>query len=234
MEYRDKMLEQPAYMAARLLDPSQKAKWFKKNWSNPIQGEWLRDYVYTPIRELWDEDYKGKYSSALPSNREPLRRPYKRSRDNPDDTQWGRFQEAAENLSESDDNEIDFYHEDRYYNFINTNRVYELPLPYWNERCSVDPDMARFAYDHLSIPLMSDECERTFSSAKLLLSHSRNRLSMDIIEANECLKAWFGRPTTPEEVAKQIPGFEQMTDAQRDEKITAKGVKIVMEELAKL
>jgi hypothetical protein len=30
-----------------------------------------------------------------------------------------------------------------------------------------------------------------FSSAKLLISPSRNRLNPDIIEMNECLKSWF-------------------------------------------
>jgi len=36
---------------------------------------------------------------------------------------------------------------------------------------------------------MSDEPERLFSSAKLLISDLRNRLD-DIIEASECLKSW--------------------------------------------
>ena len=36
-------------------------------------------------------------------------------------------------------------------------------------------------------------CERIFSSAKLLLAASRNCLQPDIIEANEYLRAWFGR-----------------------------------------
>jgi len=37
---------------------------------------------------------------------------------------------------------------------------------------------------------MSDEPERLFSSAKLLISDLRNRLGDDIIEAAECLKSW--------------------------------------------
>ena len=41
---------------------------------------------------------------------------------------------------------------------------------------------------------MSDECERVFSSCKLLLEARRNRLRMDIIEANELLRHWFGPP----------------------------------------
>ncbi|KJZ74785.1 hypothetical protein HIM_05902 [Hirsutella minnesotensis 3608] len=41
---------------------------------------------------------------------------------------------------------------------------------------------------------MSDECERLFSSAKILLSDRRSRLKIDIIEASECLRSWYGPP----------------------------------------
>ena len=41
---------------------------------------------------------------------------------------------------------------------------------------------------------MSDDCERLFSSAKLLITDRRSCLKMDIIEANECLRAWYGKP----------------------------------------
>jgi hypothetical protein len=35
------------------------------------------------------------------------------------------------------------------------------------------------------------ECERVFSSAKKLIAPARNHLQEDIIEATECLKAWW-------------------------------------------
>ena len=47
------------------------------------------------------------------------------------------------------------------------------------------------AFDMLSIPAMSAECERVFSSAKLLITDRRGRLKEDIIEASECLKSWI-------------------------------------------
>lgn len=46
------------------------------------------------------------------------------------------------------------------------------------------------AGDILSVPAMSAECERVFSSAKLLISDRRNKLGADVIEAAECLKSW--------------------------------------------
>jgi hypothetical protein len=59
----------------------------------------------------------------------------------------------------------------------------------------------------LAIPMMSAECERIFSSAKHLITDSRNRLNPEIIEANECLKHWFGKPEEQEsdsEVAEEV------------------------------
>jgi hAT family C-terminal dimerisation region len=43
----------------------------------------------------------------------------------------------------------------------------------------------------LPCPAMSTECERVFSSAKKLITPERNQLEEDIIEACECLKAWW-------------------------------------------
>ena len=53
------------------------------------------------------------------------------------------------------------------------------------------PSLARMAFDIISIPAMSAECERVFSSTKLLLTDRRARMKEDIIEASECLRAWF-------------------------------------------
>ena len=56
---------------------------------------------------------------------------------------------------------------------------------------------------------MSAECERVFSSAKHLVTDSRNCLKADIIEANECLKSWYGRP--------KPKAFEQGVDPDVDD-----------------
>lgn len=53
------------------------------------------------------------------------------------------------------------------------------------------PNLAMMAYDILSIPAMSAECERVFSSAKKLISDSRNGLSPASIEAVECNRHWL-------------------------------------------
>jgi hypothetical protein len=51
----------------------------------------------------------------------------------------------------------------------------------------------QWAFDTLSCPATSCECERVFSSTKKLITPERNKLQDDTIEALECLKAWFDK-----------------------------------------
>ncbi|ODQ73394.1 hypothetical protein LIPSTDRAFT_3717, partial [Lipomyces starkeyi NRRL Y-11557] len=58
------------------------------------------------------------------------------------------------------------------------------------------PELSIMALDVLSIPAMSAEPERLFSSAKITITDRRNRLGIDTIEAIECLKSWLGKDGT--------------------------------------
>ena len=62
---------------------------------------------------------------------------------------------------------------------------------FWARYEAEYPSLARMAFDVLSIPAMSAECERVFSSTKLLLTDQRARMKEDVIEASECLRAWL-------------------------------------------
>jgi hypothetical protein len=53
------------------------------------------------------------------------------------------------------------------------------------------PTLQRWALDIFACPATSCECERAFSSAKKLTTPERNLLGDDIIEALECLRAWW-------------------------------------------
>jgi hAT family C-terminal dimerisation region len=72
------------------------------------------------------------------------------------------------------------------------------------------------ALDALAVPAMSDECERLFSSAKILLSDHCSRLRMDIIEASECLRAWHGPPPRKTFDDKAVGVMEGEHQAQED------------------
>lgn len=105
-------------------------------------------------------------------------------------------------------------------------------LTYWNDHHLVEPDLARFAYDMLAIPLMSDEYERVISSAKYLITDSRNRLCVDIIEISECFKKWFGRPISREDVDKSLILHDEHTsDDAIDEMVTSAGIDKVLEQI---
>jgi hypothetical protein len=47
------------------------------------------------------------------------------------------------------------------------------------------------AIDYLSIPAMSTDAERLFSSCLITLTDSQNRLGDNVLKAIECLKSWL-------------------------------------------
>jgi hypothetical protein len=65
------------------------------------------------------------------------------------------------------------------------------PLKWWETRREEYPRLLKMAFDLLSIPLMSAECERVFSFTKRFIPNNRNRLKDDVIEAMSCLKHWY-------------------------------------------
>ena len=54
------------------------------------------------------------------------------------------------------------------------------------------PNLSKMAVDILSIPLMSAALERLFSETKLTLTDLRNRLGIELLEAFQCLRSWYG------------------------------------------
>lgn len=180
--------ETPAYYAAIILNPTCKLQWFQEAWGEHDKKEWIK-VVDKMVKDLWEE-YKGK-----------------KCRNN---IVWGAEQERDE-LAYADARSykrvksntgtavppacIDHYEEYLTSNLrpLGPKENFDL-IAYWEERLDSQPDLAQFALDVLAAPAMSDECERIFSSCKILLQPRRSRLAMDAIEANECLRHWYGPP----------------------------------------
>lgn len=91
------------------------------------------------------------------------------------------------------------------------------PIQFWQERYYTQMDLARMALDALAVPAMSDECERLFRSAKILLNDRRSRLKIDIIEASEYLRAWYGPPTRKTFDDENVGLMEEEPTAAQDE-----------------
>lgn len=217
-EYYSKVDQSAAYYAALVLDPAFKWAWFEGRWlGNKEKKVWLEGNPKSKaaigakgmVRALWEEEYKGKYTPDLPPTMHLDENPStegepSQPRD-PDDRFGGLHRhkqlggkwatgKAKASL-------------DHYGTFILTEPEREKinALEFWNARYTSQPDLARFALDMLAIPAMSAECERVFSSAKHLITDARNRLDPGIIEANECLKHWFGLPKEEEGSKKDGP-----------------------------
>jgi hypothetical protein len=59
------------------------------------------------------------------------------------------------------------------------------------------PNLSIMALDILSIPAMSAEPERLFSSCKITITDRRNQLGIESIEAIECIKSWMCKGSIP-------------------------------------
>src|SRR5271156_6886493 len=62
---------------------------------------------------------------------------------------------------------------------------------WWINKAEEWPCLASLASTVLSIPAMSAEVERVFSSTKMLVTERRSSLRVETIEANECLRSWI-------------------------------------------
>lgn len=196
------MNDSAAYYAAEILQPDRKWSWLEQKWQGDHKKRPILDTAREAVQALWEEEYKGKFdhsqSSTLPSRPRPTNQRDPRSR-HPNDG-FGALSEYRKLPS------ADLQTGDAYQAYLISGLEGQStdtdPLHYWNTRASSQPDLARFAFDMLAIPVSSAECERVFSSSKLLLSDARNRLKPDVIEANECLRAWFagGRKDSAAEI----------------------------------
>jgi hypothetical protein len=60
-------------------------------------------------------------------------------------------------------------------------------VQYWLERRFQFSNLSKLTFDTLAIPSMAGDNERSFNSARDLISHRSNRLKEDIVEASLCL-----------------------------------------------
>lgn len=64
------------------------------------------------------------------------------------------------------------------------------PLAWWHEHWNAYPRLSRMALDYLTIPAMSIDVEQLFSHGRLIVTHTRSRLSTQSIRSLLCLGSW--------------------------------------------
>ena len=158
----------PAYIASMVLVPWQKWSYFEDNWP----AEWVSD-ARTTVQRLWEQDYK---STATLIPEPELQEPQ---------TELQRWQASKRRRAPV----IDEY--SRYCSALRTPEGDSRS--WWMEPAqrTTYPALSVMALDLLSIPAMSAEPERLFSSAKITITDRKNRLQFESIEAIECLKSWL-------------------------------------------
>ena len=179
-KYYNKTGESCAYVAAVVLCPTKKWEFFEKglDW----RASWLRD-ARRAVRKMWEDEYK-QAGNDLP----PMR-----SQSQPEGKTENRFKTWARQHAKVPE-VIDEY--ERYCREpvmeMDLDEIFD-PREWWQEttQIKVYPNLSKMALDLLSIPAMSAEVERLFSSCKITITDRRNRIGIDAVEAIECLKSWL-------------------------------------------
>jgi hAT family C-terminal dimerisation region len=97
---------------------------------------------------------------------------------------------------------------DYFDSYINSPRVYierNTTIQWWNEATNPWRAMRQQVFDLLSIPAMSTEIERVFSSVRLLLTPQRNRMTDTTIEMLELLRNWIKQDITISKFSSSTP-----------------------------
>lgn len=174
-KYRDLMEQSPAYWSAMILHPGYNRKWLANNLSSQRYAT-----AITAFKRLYDEEYSHR-EIATPTGQEF-------NRTNPQHRRQlliggvGHFDLVNTNIDE-----LDAY-------FDEPVRPVDDILIWWKEREVRYPRLSQMAVDLLTIPAMSSECERVFSSGKLIIGHQRYSMTDESIEMLLFLKRSIQKP----------------------------------------
>jgi hypothetical protein len=156
------------YAAAVLLHPTYRKQYFDDKWTTPELETW-KDIMIMNVKDTWRKDYSGGCEQL---QGDPV----------PSEDILDQYLRKSTSLNS-----------DSFDSFIHG------PVVKFNEGADVyawlknncSPSVRQQALDLLSIPTMSAEVERVFSSAKLLITPQRNSLSEERVEYLELLRYWW-------------------------------------------
>jgi hypothetical protein len=187
------------FTAGMILDPTIKWRWCKNNWID--KPEWL-EQAQENMRKLWRSTYKPTSLTTrkrhLPDRGQQPAKSVRREANFRDSSLYSwRQAESDEDEDEAQDEYEAYLQEKRLRLPEDCQEASTVLFDYWKGREQRWPNLTRFAFDALSIPAMSAECERCFSSGKNMISDSRYSLAPDTIEACECNRHWILHKTAP-------------------------------------
>jgi len=172
-EYLDICRQIPTCCMAAVLDPRMKLAYFFEVWHTKLaEPEWNKELKATGTR-FWEAFKTTQPSIPLPPEvADPIEENMLLAHILPKKKPRG----------------------DEYITYVQPDRLADKDVnlfEWWTEKQTTWPILSRLAFNLLSAPAMSAECERVFSSTKKMITPERNHLKADVIEAQECLKSWI-------------------------------------------
>jgi hAT family C-terminal dimerisation region len=175
--------ETPAYIGALVLHPAFKWQYIQEHW----EEAWWQPSK-TALEKMWKE----KYMPAGIDTRMTQARGPRPAQSRPLNRLPNKFTEWKHALYEKVPTN---QYMDEYTRYCEAppHHDFDDVRDWWLElqQQAVYPNLSKMALNLLSIPAMSAAPERLFSSCKITITDRRNKLSIKVIEALECLRSWY-------------------------------------------
>jgi hypothetical protein len=205
-EYYEHLNDSPLVYGAAILHPAYRWALFEELWGDIDER---RSWITTAkemVQELWENEYK----DLEIRNSEPTLPPKKRLKTSRNRfTAWrtkkrglatgGLFLDDDSRYSpvplpspgsSSSGQDLDEY-EQWQRDIDNSDAFVTDPYEYWHTRRLKYPRLSRMALDLLTVPPMSAECERLFSTTGRMVTKIRNRLDASTIGLCQTLRSWL-------------------------------------------
>ncbi len=170
------------YAAAVLFHPSLRRHYFDDHWVTEILTEW-KEVMITNVKTHFQKEYM----TGQAEQQQVLEERPKKKRKEPDFLDLYLRRGATTTSESSARDPFDAYITGNPTTFDEDDK--DAVFPWW--RTSGPVALRRRAFDLLSIPAMSSEIERIFSSTRRLISADRNKLHPESIEHLQLLKYWY-------------------------------------------
>ena len=188
-DYYSKLDNTPIYIAAVVLHPRMRWKWFEEQWHE--RQDWIRqaksafndliiEYEHQPLQA---QDHKAPKPSTTP----PLKRQRRQYCDDSSDSDSD-SDVSAEDAPLSIQQQLTAYLVDKAPKGLSRK---DSPLPYWLSKREQWPHLTALALNVYSVAVMSDEPERVFSITGKVMTPQRRHLEGNKVALIMCLKQWI-------------------------------------------
>ncbi|KAK8106569.1 reverse transcriptase [Apiospora kogelbergensis] len=185
--YYSKLDETPIYYIALALHPGYGWAWFEDQWE--ARPGWVA-HAKAIVRGVWETEYQSKPIPECQDTPQATTTGLKRNWPNPFDKQ-ARKRRVVEVQHRAQAMRIpgDEYH----YWLANESEREDCldPIAYWHGMRDKYPRLSQMALDFLTIPPMSAEVERLFSSTGRMVTAQRTSLDAITVSVCQALRSWY-------------------------------------------